>query len=193
MIDSKKDLQFYIREDKKLNLGAYKIGWLSYVGQYFFGTDRMKAFQYMKALRKYEYAKNCLSKKGVVGKLIVHYRHYRLHKLSEKYNVVIGPNMVGYGFRMPHILGGGIIINCKSMGNYCSANVNVLVGNNKTLDDRPIIGDYVGLTTGCKVYGGITIGNHVIVAPNSVVVKDVPDNCVVSGIPAKIIKCKDNK
>lgn len=96
--------------------------------------------------------------------------------------------MVGYGFRMPHILGGGIIINCKSMGNYCSANVNVLVGNNKTLDDRPIIGDYVGLTTGCKVYGGITIGNHVIVAPNSVVVKDVPDNCVVSGIPAKIIK-----
>ena len=74
------------------------------------------------------------------------------------------------------------------MGNYCSANVNVLVGNNKTLDDRPIIGDYVRLTTGCKVYGGITIGNHVIVAPNSVVVKDVPDNCVVSGIPAKIIK-----
>ena len=36
------------------------------------------------------------------------------------------------------------------------------------------------------------IGNNVIVAPNSVVVKDVPDNCVVSGIPAKIIK-KDGK
>lgn len=63
MIQSKADMLFYIKEDKKLNLGAYQIGWLSYLGQYFFGTGRMKAFQYMKALRKYEYAKNCLSKK----------------------------------------------------------------------------------------------------------------------------------
>ena len=107
MIRSKADMLFYIKEDKKRNLGAYKIGWLSYIGQYFFGTDRMKAFRYMKALRKYEYAKNCLGKKGIAGKLMVHYRHYCHHRLSEKYNIVIGPNMVGYGFRMPHVLGGG--------------------------------------------------------------------------------------
>ena len=47
---------------------------------------------------------------------------------------------------------------------------------------------YVELTLGCKVIGGITIGNNVIVAPNSVVVKDVPDNSVVSGVPARTIK-----
>ena len=39
-----------------------------------------------------------------------------------------------------------------------------------------------------KFFGGIAIGNNVIVAPNAVVVKDVPDNCVVAGVPAKIIK-----
>lgn len=39
-----------------------------------------------------------------------------------------------------------------------------------------------------KVLGGITIGNNVVVAPNAVVVKDVPDNCVVAGVPAKVIR-----
>lgn len=190
MITSKKDLLLYINEDKKQNLGAHNIGWKTYLGEYLYGTDRMKAYQYLKALRKYEYALNCLCKKGLLGKLMILYRHYRLHKLSEKYNVVIGPNMVGYGFRMPHILGGGIVINCKSMGCYCSANVNVLIGNNKSCNDRPEIGDNVKFTTGSKAYGNITIGSQVIVVPNSVVVKDIPDNCVVSGIPVKIIKKK---
>ena len=51
-----------------------------------------------------------------------------------------------------------------------------------------MIGDYVGFSIGSRAYGNIHIGNHVLVVPNSVVIKDVPDNCVVSGEPAKIIK-----
>ena len=39
--------------------------------------------------------------------------------------------------------------------------------------------------------GGVKIGNHVTIAPNAVVVKDVPDYAVVAGVPAKIIKYKD--
>lgn len=35
---------------------------------------------------------------------------------------------------------------------------------------------------------GIRIGNHCIVGAGSVVTKDVPDNCIVAGNPAKIIK-----
>lgn len=107
--------------------------------------------------------------------------------LSLKYNVQIGPNMVGYGFRILHI-GMGTVINCFKMGNYCGASCGVVVGNKDSQENRPIIGDHVGLTVGCKVIGKVHIGNNVMVAPNSVVVKDVPDNCVVSGVPAKIIK-----
>ena len=56
-----------------------------------------------------------------------------------------------------------------------------------------IIGYNVDLTIGCKIIGGVTIGDNVIVAPNSVVVKNVPDNAVVSGIPAKILSIKGQK
>lgn len=188
MIQSKSDLRFYIREDKKRNLGAYKIGAMKYIAHRLYGTDQMKAFRLLRALRRTEYAKNCLMKKGIFGKVVYAWRMWRYHRFEVRYDIVIGLNMVGYGFRLPHVIGGGIIINCNSMGNYCGANVGVVVGNNHSLDDRPVMGDYVGLSTGSKVIGGVHVGNHVKVAPNSVVIKDVPDNCVVSGVPAKIIK-----
>lgn len=188
MIQSKSDLRLYIREDKKRNLGAYKVGFVKYIAYWLYGTDQMKAFRLLKALRKLEYAKNVMRKRGFFGKVMYAMRQWHYHRFEIRYNISIGTNMVGYGFKLPHIVGGGIIINCNSMGNYCGANVGVVVGNNHEWNDRPVIGDHVGLTMGCKVYGGIKIGNNVIVAPNSVVIKDVPDNCVVSGIPAKIIK-----
>ena len=34
----------------------------------------------------------------------------------------------------------------------------------------------------------VTIGSHVVVAAGAVVTKDVPDNCVVGGVPAKLLK-----
>lgn len=51
-----------------------------------------------------------------------------------------------------------------------------------------IIGDNVWLGDKCSIMPGVHIGNGVIVATNAVVTHDVPDNCVVAGIPAKIIK-----
>ncbi len=41
---------------------------------------------------------------------------------------------------------------------------------------------------GAKVIGKITIGDNSIIAPNSVVVKDVPPKAIVTGIPAKFLK-----
>ena len=40
--------------------------------------------------------------------------------------------------------------------------------------------------------GKVNIGDNVIVCQNSVVVKDVDDNCIVSGVPAKVIRRYDN-
>lgn len=39
--------------------------------------------------------------------------------------------------------------------------------------------------------GGITIGNNVIIGANAVVNKPVPDNAIVAGVPAKILRIKD--
>jgi len=108
MIQSKSDMLFYIREDKKRNLGSYKIGFIKYVAQYLYGTDQMKAYRLLKALRKVEYAKNCLKDKSLIGKMMYAWRQFYYHKLEEKYNVAIGTNMVGYGFRIPHIVGGAL-------------------------------------------------------------------------------------
>ena len=38
------------------------------------------------------------------------------------------------------------------------------------------------------VLSGVTVGNNVVIAAGAVVTKDIPDNCVAAGIPAKIIK-----
>ncbi|MBU3155071.1 acyltransferase [Clostridium estertheticum] len=50
-------------------------------------------------------------------------------------------------------------------------------------------GSWVG--TGAKIIGNITIGFGVVVAANAVVIKNVPDHCVVVGVPAEIIKICD--
>lgn len=52
----------------------------------------------------------------------------------------------------------------------------------------PVIGDNVRISAGARILGPVRIGNNVIIGANAVVVKDVPDNCIVAGIPAKIIK-----
>lgn len=36
--------------------------------------------------------------------------------------------------------------------------------------------------------GGVKIGNNVIIGANSVVIKDVPNNATVVGVPARIVK-----
>lgn len=51
----------------------------------------------------------------------------------------------------------------------------------------PIIGDNVLMCSGSKIIGRVTIGNNVVVGAGAIVVKDIPDNAVVVGIPAKII------
>ena len=99
--------------------------------------------------------------------------------------------MAGYGLRIMHLSGGGgARIGAKRVGNYCGFNAGVLIGTTNEANSRPTIGDFVAFGPGAKAFGNITIGNNVFVAPNAVVTKDVPDNCIVGGVPAKILKYK---
>lgn len=51
-----------------------------------------------------------------------------------------------------------------------------------------IIGDWVWFGARSVVLPGVVIGNNVVVAAGSVVTKNIPDNSVVAGVPAKVIK-----
>lgn len=187
MIKSKEDLAFYLKEDAKANIKQETCNWLRIGLNIWYGNDSYRFLQYLIALRKYEYTLNCLS--GPIGKLRRLIAKARYHRLGAKISININPNVVGYGLRVPHLVG-GVIINCKSIGCKCTVNAGVIVGNNNK-GGMAIIGNNVDLTVGCKVIGGVQIGNNVIVAPNSVVVKDIPDNAVVSGIPAKILRINE--
>lgn len=183
MINTKEDLKFYINEDRKRHLVGknWRIGLL-------LGREACHAFRLVRSLRLYEYAIN--NSNNIFSKIRLIYRKFVFKRLSFKYKVCLSPNKIGYGLRIVHI-GGGIIINCKQMGNYCGITSGVVVGNKDSQENIATIGDNVSLTLGCKVIGKIKLGNNAIVAPNSVVIKDVPENAIVSGVPAKIIKFRE--
>lgn len=182
MIKKKKDLYKYIEEDATAN--GIRMGF-SYYLKLFYGNVPARAFRYLKSLRKYEYAINTKSP------LTFWYRFIN-RRFGAKYNIAITPNTVGYGLRLPH-LEQGVIINCSSMGNYCSVNSGVVLGNKGPgLNElKPIVGDNVNFCVGSKAIGEVHIGDNVLIAPNAVVTKDVPADCVVAGIPAKIIRTLD--
>ncbi len=66
------------------------------------------------------------------------------------------------------------------------------IGGRSGKENVPVIGNDVYIATGAKILGDIKVGNNVIIGANAVVIKDVPDNCVVAGVPAKIIKQNSN-
>lgn len=58
---------------------------------------------------------------------------------------------------------------------------------------KPIkIGNHVWIGTRVTILKGVTIGDNAIIAAGSVVTKDVPNNTIVAGVPAKVIKTNIN-
>lgn len=92
----------------------------------------------------------------------------------------------GYG-------GMGVVVHSKAMiGDNCSIGQQVTIGGgNNRYPGLPIISNNVRISKGAIVFGGITIGNNVTVGANAVVTKPVPDNAIVAGVPAKILRFKD--
>lgn len=65
-------------------------------------------------------------------------------------------------------------------------------GGNSRYPGVPTIGNNVHISHGAIVFGGISIGNNVDIGANAVVNKPVPDNAIVAGVPAKILRIKDD-
>jgi len=50
------------------------------------------------------------------------------------------------------------------------------------------IGNNVWIGFGVSIFKGVSIGDHCIIAANSIVTRDIPDNCIAAGTPAKPVK-----
>lgn len=53
------------------------------------------------------------------------------------------------------------------------------------------IGNNVFIGAGTRIMYNVRIGSNVIIGANSLINKDIPDNCVVAGVPARVIKKLD--
>lgn len=88
----------------------------------------------------------------------------------------------GYG-------GIAVVIHARAViGKNCMIGQDVTIGGKSGWYEVPVIGDNVIINAGARILGPVRIGNNVEIGANCVVVKDVPSNCVVAGVPAKIIK-----
>lgn len=185
IIKSRKQLKTWIRAD----FLSYKMVH-PFAARFTYG-ENWELFAYMRNLRYLEYYINKSQKPW--DRFLKAYYWLKHRKNCKKLNISIAPNSVGPGFHLQH-RGFRHILPGTKIGRNCEILPNVLMGKKSPdlIDYHIEIGDNCYISTGVTILAPITIGNNVTIAAGAVVTKDVADNCIVGGIPAKILKMKNN-
>jgi len=113
-----------------------------------------------------------------------------LSELSrESTGIEIHPGaQIGRDFFIDH--GGGVVIGeTAEIGDNVTIYQGVVLGGTTTnpVKRHPTLGNNIVVGSGAKLLGPIKVGNNVKIGANSVVVRDVPDNSVVVGVPGRIV------
>jgi len=95
---------------------------------------------------------------------------------------------IGGGLFLPHTV--GTVIGAREIGRNATIFQGSTLGArsadlNFNPGERPILGDNVLVGAGAKILGGITIGHGAVIAANSLVLGDVPENALMMGVPAQ--------
>lgn len=84
--------------------------------------------------------------------------------------------------------GMGVIMNGDEViGEHCQIGHHVKMLRKNPYKECAHIGNNVYISSGAVIMGNVIIGDNVIIGANAVVTKSIPENCIVGGIPAKII------
>lgn len=163
-------------------MNDWKVCYLADAQRY--GNRGGTILKYQKLLRKAHFNSN---------KLLGIYYRWRLKCWREKYGLELKPeSSIGKGLYLGHPY--NITINNHAViGCNCNIHKGVVIGreNRGKRMGAPVIGNRVWIGINTAIVGKITIGDDVLIAPNSYVNCDVPSHSVVYGNPC-IIKHRDN-
>lgn len=165
----KKQVGRYIVEDVQRNCSVLNIVLGKYLGFLFFIHNS----SYFRSLFYYRI--------GPILSLFIGW-----YRPGNKYFTLSKTMLMKGGFLLVHPFSS--ILNAESIGSNFECKNCTTIASKHSMDDRPIIGNNVTLGATVTIIGGIHIGNNVVIGAGSVVVKDIPDNSIVAGNPAKIIR-----
>ena len=91
---------------------------------------------------------------------------------------------IGYGFYIGHP--SSVIINHTAIiGNNCNVSQFITIGANE--GEAAVIGDNVYIAPSVCIVENVCIGNNVTIGAGAIVVKDIPDDSVAIGNPARVV------
>lgn len=137
----------------------------------------------MSAIKLYRIANKLYKLKIPIIPQIFYRLIYIINNCHIHYATEIGDGTnIAYG-------GIGVVIHKKAkIGKNCIVSSCTTIGGRSNINDLPVIGDNVYIGTGARILGNVVVGNNVIIGANAVVINSIPDNCIVAGVPAKVIK-----
>jgi len=118
-----------------------------------------------------------------------------IHKLAEIFCGISIGSTATIGRRLSIEHHGCIVIHGNSViGDDCLIRHGVTLGNTGFEDPfgAPTLGNRVQIGAGAKLLGRITVGDGAIIGANAVVIRDVPENAAVGGVPARVLSARPN-
>ena len=132
--------------------------------------------------------------KNTVVKKILLLPYYILFRFFESLLSISIPKeaVIGPGLRIWHF--GQIFIHPDVIiGKQCTIRQGVTIGNKYEGSGCPCIGDNVDIGANSMILGGVKVGSNSTIGAMTLVNKDVPENCIAVGIPARIILKSEKK
>ena len=101
---------------------------------------------------------------------------------------------IGPGLYIGHF-GALIVHSTVKIGAFCNLSQCVTIGEGGRAENRgaPVLGDFVWVGPGAKIFGNIHIGNEVAIGANAVVNRSLPDVAVAAGIPCNVVNYRGSR